>query len=212
MACAICANRRPRRFCPGVHGEICTTCCGEGREITVRCPLECEYLQEARKHEKPGGQCLHPLPNGDIAPTKEFLASHEELLETIADALFRKAMNTEGAIDFDVRDALAALIRTYRTMATGIQYETRPENRLAAGLYAAVQNSVAAFRSRETKALGMLKTRDGDVLRLLVFFQHFELDRNNGRPRGRAFLNVLRDFYPEPPGEEPHSASPLFFP
>jgi hypothetical protein len=169
-------------------------------------------LQEARKHEKPGGQCLHPLPNGDIAPTKEFLASHEELLETIADALFRKAMNTEGAIDFDVRDALAALIRTYRTMATGIQYETRPENRLAAGLYAAVQNSVAAFRSRETKALGMLKTRDGDVLRLLVFFQHFELDRNNGRPRGRAFLNVLRDFYPEPPGEEPHSASPLFFP
>jgi len=64
----------------------------------------------------------------------------------------------------------------------------------------------------ETEALGMRKTRDGDVLRLLVFFQHFELDQNNGRPRGRAFLNVLRDFYPEAPGEEPHSPSPLVFP
>ena len=52
MPCAICQIRRPRRFCPGVRGDICSLCCGTEREVTVNCPLDCEYLQEARKHEK----------------------------------------------------------------------------------------------------------------------------------------------------------------
>ena len=42
----------------------------------------------------------------------------------------------------------------------------------------------------------MTKTRDADVLGLLVFLQRFELDRNNGRRRGRAFLDALREFHP----------------
>src|SRR5580693_5104828 len=51
MSCAICQTRRPRRSCPGVHGDICAICCGAQREVTVSCPSTCEYLQEARKHE-----------------------------------------------------------------------------------------------------------------------------------------------------------------
>ena len=53
MACALCETRRPRRFCPGVRGDICTLCCGSEREVSVACPLDCEYLREAHKHEKP---------------------------------------------------------------------------------------------------------------------------------------------------------------
>jgi hypothetical protein len=211
MVCAICANRRPKRFCPGVHGDICTTCCGEGREVTVSCPLECEYLQEARKHEKGGVADPQQLPNRDIHVTEEFLASHEPLLVSMSETLIRTALNTEGVVDLDVRDALDALIRTYRTLDTGIQYETRPENRLAAVLYDALQEGVTAFRKRETEETGLSKTRDNDVLGLLVFFQHFELDRNNGRKRGRAFLDVMREFYPQVAGE-PASPSPLIFP
>jgi len=52
MECAICQTRRPRRFCPGVRGEICSLCCGAEREVTVDCPLDCEFLREARRHEK----------------------------------------------------------------------------------------------------------------------------------------------------------------
>jgi hypothetical protein len=212
MACAICARRRPRRRCPGVDGEICSTCCGEGREIAVSCPLECEYLREARKHETPGIACPDPVPNRDIRVTEEFLESREELLATMVRALVRKALETEGMVDLDVRDALAALIRTYRTLATGIHYETRPENRLAAALYDALQEAIAAFRSRETEGLGIPRTRDSDVLGLLVFIQHFEFDRNNGRQRGRACLDALREFYGEPPRAAPPSASPLILP
>ena len=56
------------------------------------------------------------------------------------------------------------------------------------------------IRRDEPRRLGMTRTRDADVLGILVYFQHFEIDRNNGRPRGRAFLDALRAFYPAPPG------------
>ncbi len=53
------------------------------------------------------------------------------------------------------------------------------------------------FRQQETKQLGMSKTRDADLLGLFVFLKRLELDRNNGRPRGRAFLDLLRGLQPD---------------
>src|ERR1700694_3145134 len=50
---AICEGRKEKRFCPAVHGRICPQCCGEQREVTLDCPSDCPYLQQAREHEKP---------------------------------------------------------------------------------------------------------------------------------------------------------------
>ena len=175
----------------------------------MACPLECEYLREARKREKGGVGRPDPLPNLDIRVSEELLKSRQELLESMVRALVQTALLTEGVADLDVRDALAALIRTYRTLATGLQYETRPENRLALGLYSAMQQAVAAFRGGEAERLDMRRTRDSEVLALLVFIQHFEFGTNNGRPRGRACLDALREYYGVPPRAAPPSASPL---
>ena len=42
--------------------------------------------------------------------------------------------------------------------------------------------------------------RDADVLGVLVMFQRVEYTHNNGRPRSRAFLEMLcREFPPQPP-------------
>src|SRR5581483_9598195 len=106
MACAICETRRPRRFCPGVRGDICSICCGTEREVTVDCPFECEYLQEARRHDKPVPLDVEHLPNRDIRITQEWVEKHSELLTFVAGAVFAGAMQTQGAIDFDVREAL----------------------------------------------------------------------------------------------------------
>ena len=64
--CKICESRRAKRFCPAVHGEICSLCCGREREVTLHCPLDCEYLQEARKHERPVDVNPEEFPNMDI--------------------------------------------------------------------------------------------------------------------------------------------------
>ena len=199
MACAICETRRPRRFCPGVRGDICSLCCGVEREVTVNCPFECEYLQDARKHDKAVAVDESQVPNRDIRVTERFVEEHEELLLSLGSAIFAGAMDTDGAVDFDVREALESLVRTYRTLQSGVYYETLPNNPLAANIHRATQDGMAEARRRETEQFGMSKTRDADILGMLVFLQRLEYDRNNGRKRGRAFLDFLRGIYASGP-------------
>jgi len=211
MPCSICETRRPRRFCPGVRGDICAICCGTEREVSVECPLDCEYLREARKHERLPSLAGVELPNKDIEVTEKLLGEHEGLLAVLAGALLRAALDTPGVFDSDAREAIECLIRTYRTLQSGVFYETRPSNPLAAALYSAVQAASEEYRQAEKERLGMTRTRDSHVLALLVFFQHFELDRNNGRKRGRAFLDALREIY-RAQAPAPDSRSPLVLP
>jgi hypothetical protein len=208
MACAICQTRRPRRLCPGVHGDICTICCGTEREVTVDCPLDCEYLREAHKHERPAPLDLDALPNQDLKVSEEYLREHEELLSVVALALAEAALSNPAIVDFDIREALDASIRTHRTMQSGLVYESLPANPLAAGLCRAVEAILAEYLRAEAERLGVHKTRETTILGLLVFLQHFELCYNNGRRRGRAFLNALLDYYsPEPAAEAPKASS-----
>jgi hypothetical protein len=212
VSCAICQVRRPKRSCPGVRGEICAICCGTEREVSVTCPLDCEYLRDARRHEKPAPLEAANLPNQDIRVTESFLLQNEELLIFLGQTLSAAAMETQGVADYDVRDTLTALIRTYRTLESGVYYETRPENALSNRIFGVVQEGIAEFRRQEQEKTGMPKTRDADVLGLLVFLERLELDRNNGRRRGRAFIDLLRSFYPAAPGSATAADSPLVLP
>ena len=201
MACAICESRKPRRSCPGVGGDICAICCGTEREVTVTCPFECEYLAEARRRERPVPLVEGDIPNRDIEVTERFVKDHGELLDALGAALTGGAIEI-GAIDADAREALAALVRTYRTLESGMYYETRPAGAFAAAIYEAVESAGRSFRAEEQRQLGVSRTRDADILGVIVFLQRFELDRNNGRPRGRAFIDSLREYYggsPPPP-------------
>ena len=188
-----------------MHGDICTLCCGKEREVTVDCPFDCPFLQEARKHEHKGPVNPDELPNKDIRVTEEFLEEHEPLLVGAMISLMRAAFDTPGAVDSDVRDTLDALVRTHLTLQSGVYYETRPDNALANRIFSETQTGLAEYRKLETEKYGMPRSRDGDVLRVLVFLQRLELDRNNGRPRGRAFLDSLRGFLSDVEGAVPQS-------
>jgi hypothetical protein len=212
MACAICETRRPRRFCPGVRGEICSLCCGTEREVSVSCPLDCEYLRDARKHEKPVEFDEEQVPNRDIHVTDRFVQEHEELVMFLGSVIASAAFESEGVVDFDVREALEALVRTYRTLQSGVYYESLPANPLAAGVFRRAQLALEEARRKETERLGMSKTRDADVLGALVFLQRLEYDRNNGRRRGRAFLDFLRAIYDSAPDDAVAPPSSLILP
>jgi hypothetical protein len=210
MACAICEVRRPRRICPGVRGEICSICCGTEREVTVACPLDCEYLRDARKHDR--SVPIDPATAGDpdIRVTEEILDKNELLVAFLVHRLLGAALATGGVVDFDVREAFQALIRTFRTLTSGLYYQTVPQNPLAARLFRALESGIEDFRKQETAGLGITRTRDSDILAVLVFLERMELDRNNGRRRGRAFLDSLRQSYPAAAAAPPGPAfSPL---
>jgi hypothetical protein len=206
MSCAICQTRRPRRFCPGVGGDICSLCCGTEREVTVDCPLDCEFLREARRHEKISSDPAL-APNQDIPLTEKFLQEHQALLNFVGRAIASAGLGTAGAVDFDVREALDSLIRTYRTLQSGVYYESLPTNPLAAAVHQGVQAAVAEYRRKEVQTLGMTRTRDADILGVLAFLQRVELDHNNGRRRGRAFLDAVASYSREPEPAGPPESS-----
>jgi hypothetical protein len=180
-----------------VGGEICAVCCGTERENTVDCPLDCEHLQAARKHEQLAPIDAENYPNKDIRLTEDFVREHEPVVLWISLALAR-AMEKERAVDFDAREALAAIIRTYRTRESGLIYETRPPNPYAAAIQDVLTQSIADLHKRIAEEQGMATLRDADVLGALVFLERLEWQHNNGRKRGRAFFDFLRAYFPAP--------------
>jgi hypothetical protein len=191
MQCKICDNRRPRRFCPGVGGEICSVCCGTGREETVSCPLDCPYLLEARMHDKPPEIDSKEIPNLDIKVPESFLRDNELLLAFLIQSFAGAGLSTEGAVDYDVREALDAMVRTYRTRESGLYYDSRPSNLIAATIQGVVAKNLEEFRKSAVERFGLTTIRDADVLGVLAFLQRVEYQINNGRKRGRAFLDFL---------------------
>lgn len=191
VSCRICENRKPRRYCPGVRGDICAPCCGEQREVTIDCPLDCSNLVEARKHEQRSTMALEDFPNQDVRITEAFLERNQTLFLLLGMTVLQAGLDNSGVVDSDVRDALQALIRTYRTKESGLIYETRSPNPYAAGVQARVEEAVEAYRRDVAERTGMHQVRDAEVLGCLVFLERLELQRNNGRRRGRAFLSFL---------------------
>ena len=191
MACAICKTRREKRHCPGVEGEICAICCGEQREETVACPLDCEYLQIAHQHESLVRKDPAGMPNHDFRITRDFLKKNVELIMTMQQALLVASLSRD-AIDHDIKEALDGLVRTYKTLESGLYYESRPANPTAAAVFDGMQQRVAEIRKAEDER-GVHKVTDTQVITVLVFLQQMEYAFNNGRRRGRCFLDNLRN-------------------
>ena len=195
MKCPICETRKPRRFCPGLRAEICSICCGEQREITIDCPFDCPHLAEARLHEKQPTLDPGTFPNQDVQITDRFLREREAVLFFGGVTVLEAALETAGAIDYDVREALESLIRTYRTLESGLYFESLPQNPIAAAVHKYVQDQVASVRKKMAEK-GESSFRDVEFLAILVLLQRLELQHNNGRKRGRAFIDFLRSQFP----------------
>ncbi len=195
ILCKICGKRRARRHCPAVHGDICAICCGTEREVSLSCPLECEYLQEAHRREKPTPIDEKLLLDPDIAVTEEFMRDHEELLLFCMVSLVEAALRTSSATDADALEALDALIKTYRTTESGLLYETRPVNTIAAAVQRAFSASFEDYQKLRAERES-LSYRNAEILGVLVFLRRLGQGNQNGRPRGRMYLDLLRQMTP----------------
>lgn len=195
MNCVICGIRKARRACPGVRGDICTICCGTERETTVDCPLDCEYLREAHEHEKKPELSDDVLPDKGVIVEDDFVRQYEWVLMLIGSAIVDGYRTQPATTDFDVREALSALVKTYQTLQSGLLYETKPANPYAATICDLVRENVATIQARLAQEGEGGYLRDSDVLKLLIFLRRLEYLENNGRRRSRAFLDILNRSY-----------------
>lgn len=206
--CRLCEKKPPRRFCPALNTEICAPCCGVEREQSIDCPFDCDHLREARKHEKLPEFEARSIPNSDIELTDSFLERNQDLAIITGRILLMGALDTQGIVDADMRDALDALVRTYKTAESGLVYESLPANTYAAAVHQRFQAEVQRFREMVAQQTGTHTVKDKDLLGILVFWQRMELQRSNGRRKGRAFIESLFSLLPPPreDGESPGDA------
>ena len=200
LSCAICETRKEKRFCPAVHGRICPQCCGEQREVTLDCPSDCPYLQQAREHEKPRSANEFDAASLflQIEISEQFTYEREHLLMGLTYALAKAARADHSLNDRDLIAALSAMCTSYeRLVNSGLHYE-QP---LTAGgqhaVAAQVEEMVKQFREAERKELGYSNLRDSDVLKALVFLLRLAHGRTSGRPKSRAFIDFLYAQFPE---------------
>jgi hypothetical protein len=208
MSCAICEKRKEKRFCPALHGRICPQCCGEQREVTLDCPSDCVYLQQAREHEKPRPiEALEPsllFPKVEIR--QQFIYEHEHLVVGLSYAL-AKAARAYKLTDADLIAALSSMAKTYDTLAnSGLHYETPIANVMQQSVVAELQRMVKEYRETEQEHLGYPRLHDSDVLRGLVFLVRMALGRTSGRPKARAFVDFLFTQFPEKQANAPEEA------
>lgn len=200
--CKICGVRRAKRSCPAVGAGICTICCGTEREVSLSCPLECEYLQEAHSREKTIPVAEKDLAAPDIQVTEEFVASHEELVLFAIYSLLQATLHTPNAVDTDVLDALGALTQTHRTLESGLFYETISPNLIAAAIQRGFSASLADYQKLRQEREALAPVRNSEILATLVFLTRIGQQNRNGRPRGRMFIDLLHHMTPEAPKPE----------
>ena len=200
MSCAICEIRKEKRFCPAVHGRICPQCCGEKREVTLDCPLDCPYLQQAREHEKPrAADQIDPAALFlQIELPDQFMYEKEHLLMGLTYALAKAARADRSVHDQDLISALTMLATTYeRRVNSGLHYEQPLTSEAQRRVGIEVETMVKEYREAEQKHIGYSTLRDSDVLKGLAFLLRLAHGRTSGRPRSRAFVEFLYAQFPE---------------
>jgi hypothetical protein len=195
IVCKVCGRRRAKRACPAVADDICSICCGEQREVTLACPLDCSFLLEARKHEK----TVTPaeMSNPDVDITEDFLLSREDLLFVCIVSMVLAAVQTPLAVDTDVIEALAALIQTQRTADSGLIYESRSQNLVAASIQEKFSKGLDDYLKLRQQDQLIVGRSDADVFKILVFLHRLGQQNLNGRPKGRMFIDMLQGMTPE---------------
>jgi len=200
VSCAICEQRKEKRFCPAVHGRICPQCCGEQREVTLDCPSDCIYLQQAREHEKP--RRAEDLDRAalflQVELSEQFLYEREHLIVGLSYALAKRARADRSLVDNDFIAALTSMAQTQETLAnSGLHYATRITSLGQQAIATELQNMLKEYRAAEQKHFGYIRLRDADVLRGLVFLLRTAHARTSGRPKSRAFVDFLFAQFPE---------------
>jgi hypothetical protein len=200
LSCAICEIRKEKRFCPAVHGRMCSQCCGEQREVTLDCPSDCPYLQQAREHEK-------PRPADQFEPaslflqveiSEQFTYEREHLLMGLSYALAKAAYADRSLNDRDLIAALSALCASQeRLVNSGLHYEQPLTTAAQHAAAAQVGEMLKQYRDVEQKQLGYSTLRDSDVLQALAFLVRLGHGHTSGRPRSRAFIDFLFAQFPE---------------
>ena len=149
--------------------------------MTLDCPSDCPYLQQAREHERPrAAEQIDPAGLFlQIEVSDQFMYEKEHLLMGLTYALAKSARADGNLHDQDLIASLSMLAKSYeRRVNSGLHYEQ-------------------PLTSDSQRHMGYSSLRDSEILKALVFLIRLAHGRTSGRPKSRAFVEFLFAQFPE---------------
>jgi hypothetical protein len=142
------------------------------------------------------------VPFADARIPVEFAQSHTQLLAVLISSMWEYARDHRPVVDTDAIAALQALAETYRTLSSGLYYEKPPDYFYRRELYHVLKAALEEFKQAETERHGLATTRNSEIRDALIFLTQLGAIHENGRPKGRAFLDLIRtQLFPEASGK-----------
>jgi hypothetical protein len=151
--------------------------------------LDCEFLLESRMHDR-----HHPLEESVLQQyqvSQEFVQGNQPLFTAVAMSLLNGVLETQNTVDNDIRECLDTALRNRRTRDSGLFYEAKPDNRIAAAILEGFEKQLADFRKESEEWAGFPRVKDSDETKMIAFLRALEGSHNNGRSKSRAFVHFL---------------------
>ena len=161
--------------------------------------MECDYLLESRFHREPAPPDFTPYSEERIGP--EFLETHETYINIYCTLLLTASSDLPGATDADLGACLDQAIRNRKAKKSGLYYDGRPDNRIAAQIMEKFEDLIVKLR-RDLEA-GPGEFTDRDELRVLMLVDVMRRSWDNGRRYGRQFMHNLTAIVATALGNEP---------
>ena len=173
------------------------------------CPFHQEKTPSFTVHSvKQVFHCFGCKAGGDVfnfVMLIERLTFPEALVGALAYSVCVYARDNHDLVDPDILAAISSLAETYRTLSSGIYYEKPLDYRLQRELYDRLRAAVEDHGKAEAQHTGLGAMRDADVRDALIFLAQLGFTRSNERPKGRAFLDLLRSQLKSPQLDKPAS-------
>ena len=124
--CIYCQQKKGKRICKALNGDICTLCCGQHREKDIRCPSDCPFasIKQTYYIQKDEDVFLkhitdffHKVYTKNREPGKNFLI----FLDT---KIYEQFFNKPNTTDNNVRSLLKALRARLSPVQLVIEYES----------------------------------------------------------------------------------------
>jgi hypothetical protein len=131
------------------------------------------------------------IPFADVRFSFEFAQSHALLLMTLLSSIWEYAREHRQVVDTDAIAALQALAESYRTLSSGLYYEKPPDYLYQRELYQGLKATLEEFERVQAQRQGLVTMRNSDLRDSLIYLTQLGAIRANGRPKSRAFLDLI---------------------
>jgi len=187
--CPLCSERPAKRYCPAKETQICSVCCGTKREVEIDCPATCVHLQSGRAYES-DKRPVDPTLNLRIQSLGEdFVRNYSWLMDILCTEVLAEYRTSQWLLDNDVLEVYKALGSSFKTLDSGIYYDSLPESAIQRSLYSRLKGTLEKLMRPD--AARPTPLRASDVVNAMDFLVLVASVNSSLRPKSRQYLHFL---------------------